>query len=70
MKAFLTIGSMTGAWRMSWRSSFSIMLMPTQPEISTSGVPAIEALAIGVSALVKPGPAVTMATPGRRVSRP
>ena len=28
------------------------------------------ALAIGVNAFVKPGPAVTMATPGRRVSRP
>ncbi len=60
---------MTGSWLMSWRSSFSALSRPTQPAIRTTGALESLALAIPESALVNPGPAVTMATAGFRVIR-
>lgn len=69
-KAFFTMDSITGAWRMSCKSSFSTDSIPTQPEMSTRGELVSLALAMPVNALVKPGPAVTMAVPGFLVILP
>ncbi len=58
---------MTGSWVMSCRSSFSTLSSPTHPEIRITGALDSLVLAMPVSALVNPGPAVTIATAGLRL---
>ena len=69
-RAFLTNGSITRSWPISWMSSLSFIFRPTVPASSNRGELAMLALAMALIALLNPGPAVTKATPGFRVNLP
>ncbi len=53
----------------SWNASLPIMGEPTCPEITTSGIESLYAVAMPVIALVAPGPEVTSATPTLPLTR-
>ncbi len=62
--------SMMGGWSSSCRLPEPQRLLGARPPTTTSGEPAKLACAMGLTPLVTPGPAVSTARPGVRVSLP
>ena len=63
-------GARIGGWSSSWRAPAPHRESGDRPPRTTIGVPLNQALVIALTALVTPGPAVTAAKPGVRVSLP
>ena len=59
-----------GGWSSSWRLPLPQRLAGARPPTTTIGEPANCAWAIALTPLVTPGPAVSTASPGTRVSLP
>ena len=66
----LAIGAMIGGWSSSWSEPLPQRFCGARPPTTTIGDPANCAWAIALIPLVTPGPAVSTASPGRRVSLP
>ena len=67
--SFVT-GARIGGWSSSWRLPLPQRLAGARPPTTTIGEPANWACAIALTPLVTPGPAVSTARPGVRVSLP
>ena len=61
---------MIGGWSSSWRLPLPQRFCGARPPTTTIGDPANCAWAMALMPLVTPGPAVSTASPGRRVSLP
>ena len=70
VRASLAIGAMIGGWSSSCRLPLPQRFCGARPPTTTIGDPANCAWAIALIPLVTPGPAVSTASPGRRVSLP
>ena len=70
MRACLVTGATIGGWSSSWRLPLPQRLAGARPPTTTIGEPANWACAIALTPLVTPGPAVSTASPGTRVSLP
>jgi hypothetical protein len=70
VRASLAIGAMIGGWSSSCSEPVPQRLCGARPPTTTIGDPANCACAIALIPLVTPGPAVSTASPGRRVSFP
>ena len=68
--ACLVTGPTIGRWSISWRAPVPQRLLGARPPTTTIGEPANWAWAIALTPLVTPGPAVSTARPGTRVSLP
>src|SRR6478735_7281260 len=66
--ALLVIEATTGTWSISCSEPAPQRPSGARPPSTTSGVPLNQALVIADTPLVIPGPAVSAARPGRRVS--
>ena len=66
----LAIGAMIGGWSSSWSEPLPQRFCGARPPTTTIGDPANCAWAMALIPLVTPGPAVSTASPGRRVSLP
>ncbi len=70
VKASLVIGATSGGWSSSCSAPVPQRPAGARPPTTTIGVPLKWALAMALTALVTPGPAVTAANPGVLVSFP
>ena len=70
VRADFAIGATIGGWSSSWRLPLPQRLAGARPPTTTIGEPANWAWAIALMPLVTPGPAVSTARPGTRVSLP
>ena len=70
VQAPLVMGARIGGWSSSCRAPSPQRESGERPPSTTRGVPLKWAVAMPLTALVTPGPAVTAAKPGVRVSRP
>ena len=70
VRASLAIGAMIGGWSSSCRLPLPQRFCGARPPTTTIGEPANWAWAMALIPLVTPGPAVSTASPGRRVSLP
>ena len=70
VRASLVIVETIGGWSSSWRLPLPQRFCGARPPTTTSGEPANCAWAIALTPLVTPGPAVSTASPGTRVSLP
>ena len=66
--ARFVIGASTGTWSNSWSEPAPHRACGARPPSTTSGEPLKWAAVTALMPLVTPGPAVSTATPGRRVS--
>ena len=57
-----------GTWSSSWSDPEPQRASGARPPSTTNGAPFSHAVVTALTELVTPGPAVTAATPGRRVS--
>ena len=70
VRASLEIDATIGGWSSSWRLPLPQRFCGARPPTTTIGEPANCAWAIALTPLVTPGPAVSTASPGTRVSLP
>ena len=70
VRASLDTGAMIGGWSSSWSEPLPHRLAGARPPTTTRGEPLNCAWAIALTPLVTPGPAVSTARPGLRVSLP
>ncbi len=70
VRASLVIEATIGGWSSSWRLPLPQRFCGARPPTTTIGDPANCACAIALMPLVTPGPAVSTASPGTRVSLP
>ena len=70
VRASLVTGATIGGWSSSWRLPLPQRFCGARPPTTTIGEPANCAWAIALTPLVTPGPAVSTASPGTRVSLP
>ena len=70
VRACLDTGATIGTWSSSWRLPLPHRLAGARPPTTTIGDPANWAWAMALTPLVTPGPAVSTASPGTRVSLP
>ena len=70
VRACLETEARIGGWSSSWRLPLPHRFCGARPPTTTIGEPANCACAIALTPLVTPGPAVSTASPGTRVSLP
>ena len=70
VRACFATGEMIGGWSSSWRLPEPQRFAGARPPTTTIGEPLNWACAIALMPLVTPGPAVSTARPGVRVSLP
>ncbi len=70
VRASLVTGAKIGGWSSSWRLPVPQRLAGARPPTTTNGDPPNRACATALTPLVTPGPAVSTASPGVRVSLP
>ena len=70
VRASFDTGARIGGWSSSWRLPIPHRLSGARPPTTTIGEPANRACATALTPLVTPGPAVSTASPGVRVSFP
>ncbi len=70
VRADFVTGATSGVWSISWRLPLPHRFAGARPPTTTIGEPANWAWAIALTPLVTPGPAVSTASPGTRVSLP